>query len=768
MTTKTCKIVERCVSMNNDLLEKLKQISKKPHIWLPYLVIVVLIIALVKVSVTNNGVLIPDDDTPLGGNEVNAVFFLSLDGSLEGSSNTQILQHAKRIGYGSLKADTVIHDDPLAVSNILSAVPNTDMYTDKTHAISWFSTIKLSNRVYVLGRLEEVEPEPEANVFSNVDEMKKAALAVGDVVSTDGYYVANDGGAGLYEIINSAPSNSGRYIKLDNGLVASLQFDSEISIKQLGALGNGTSNDSGYLSEASKLNVDTILVPPGTYDLQNYEITLPTNMSIIGDGADCCTLKNVNIVAPYGISLSDLTLDGGTKRRVMEPGLKLIDNDKTIIIFATPRAASSISYSYCTFKNADYGSFAFWGKSGSFGLAQDSITNCTFENIKRVAVFHSVDINTGTYTNNLFRNIGDSSTVEGTLGALKVGDTTNNTTNSVQYGTISNNTFENLLSGDDSDRSKHSIACNFITVQGQTVFITNNSLTNLLGYGDDREAVYTKVRYLTVADNYIENGGFGEGYICQKGASDSDLYAKIYNNVLVGSYGMGIANFGPGEIHNNDIRISSARGGIICYGKNSEMVNQLSIYDNIIECTAGYFTLNGEQVSTYDPKYIIQVEGADVPVCIDGNSFNIGSSGPKISAVVRVGSVKSDVAVLNNSIVSTAPCGGIQINAGTSFESNNSNATVVVKENYLSVSGQPVNIRLMSESIVSERNYIIEDNVIENHGTIDYGILVTTNQNENNDTLSFSTPQEGKVFKKNQLYTNVSQVLSDNMKSIVH
>ena len=88
------------------------------------------------------------------------------------------------------------------------------------------------------------EEEPALSEYDSVSDLINSDISSGTTVSTRGYYSPDDGGAGTYDI---SETKGKVFEKLKNGLYANLQFDSSINIKQLGASGNGSDDDSSYI-----------------------------------------------------------------------------------------------------------------------------------------------------------------------------------------------------------------------------------------------------------------------------------------------------------------------------------------------------------------------------------------------------------------------------------------------------------------------------------------------------------------------------------------
>ena len=112
--------------------------------------------------------------------------------------------------------------------------------------------------------------------FDTVADMKAGNLSAGDMAITKGYYSANDGGGAEYNIVSTTSNYSET---LNNNLKAELIFNDNINVKQFGAKGDGTNDDTLLIQTAidtirninlnkiSETDLYTLTIPTGTYKI---------------------------------------------------------------------------------------------------------------------------------------------------------------------------------------------------------------------------------------------------------------------------------------------------------------------------------------------------------------------------------------------------------------------------------------------------------------------------------------------------------------------
>lgn len=120
----------------------------------------------------------------------------------------------------------------------------------------------------------------KAYYFDNVASMKNATnLKDGDYVITLGYYEANDGGAGEYEIVNDATlvDDGGSVHNLTNGLKAKLIIKNSVNVRQFGAKGDYQTDDTVAFQNALNISKD-VFVPEGIFMIRSIYLSNKQNL----------------------------------------------------------------------------------------------------------------------------------------------------------------------------------------------------------------------------------------------------------------------------------------------------------------------------------------------------------------------------------------------------------------------------------------------------------------------------------------------------------
>ena len=121
--------------------------------------------------------------------------------------------------------------------------------------------------------------------FDTVADMKQATnLIDGSYAKTLGYYSVNDGGGATYKITNTA-SVSDYQETLNSGLYATLIAEDSCNVKQFGAYGDNTHDDTTSFTNAISFiknhNLGELIIPNGTYYITDeIEIEELNNLTI--------------------------------------------------------------------------------------------------------------------------------------------------------------------------------------------------------------------------------------------------------------------------------------------------------------------------------------------------------------------------------------------------------------------------------------------------------------------------------------------------------
>lgn len=162
-------------------------------------------------------------------------------------------------------------------------------------------------------------------------------------IQLTGYYAAGDGGGALYKRVETEPAHAGKIQSADGAWWEIAE--SVISVKMLGAKGDGVTDDTAAIQAAINIG-PKVFLPAGVY-IQSAAIGIPSNRDVFGAGEGVTTIRFVDggdkvhhsIVSANAMSLdarlatdanytslvngyvensslSDLTIDANTFNRV--------------------------------------------------------------------------------------------------------------------------------------------------------------------------------------------------------------------------------------------------------------------------------------------------------------------------------------------------------------------------------------------------------------------------------------------------------------------
>ncbi|SHJ71551.1 glycosyl hydrolase family 28-related protein [Pseudobutyrivibrio xylanivorans] len=196
---------------------------------------------------------IDDNKVPLASANAEAMFYV------ENSSGG-----ATCIGDGIINpAEEVSNNSSVATERVLSA-PDYSAIIGKDLTIIWHTIKYVDNEYQVTGILAPATAKKV--IISTFAGLENASYSDGTIISTKGFYSEYDGGAADYTV-SATPSPlkiPNISVPLANGLYANLDYTDSINIRQIGARGDGTSDDYEYINPVTLAGVN-LYIPNGTY-----------------------------------------------------------------------------------------------------------------------------------------------------------------------------------------------------------------------------------------------------------------------------------------------------------------------------------------------------------------------------------------------------------------------------------------------------------------------------------------------------------------------
>ena len=148
----------------------------------------------------------------------------------------------------------------------------------------------------------KIKDEKAVRSYESIAQMKAdTKLKEGYHAKTKGYYEANDGGHGEYIIVDddTLVDDGGLIHVLSNGLKAKLVINDCINIKQFGAKGDNSSNDTEAIKSAIAIN-KPLYFPEGIYLISETITPLTNNINWNGESNKTIfnSISDENIVQP--------------------------------------------------------------------------------------------------------------------------------------------------------------------------------------------------------------------------------------------------------------------------------------------------------------------------------------------------------------------------------------------------------------------------------------------------------------------------------------
>jgi len=142
-----------------------------------------------------------------------------------------------------------------------------------------------------------------------------ANLSIGEYFETNGFHSSGDGGAARYLVSASGTANGMDIITLANGKLAVLQIGNTVSPEQLGAYGDGTTDDTIILQQAIDYahdNARVVMLTKAQYRIDS-DVFITSNVEIRGRNSryNYISLRNgacLRIGKTQGASIERITL----------------------------------------------------------------------------------------------------------------------------------------------------------------------------------------------------------------------------------------------------------------------------------------------------------------------------------------------------------------------------------------------------------------------------------------------------------------------------
>ena len=154
---------------------------------------------------------------------------------------------------------------------------------------------------------------------TNIAQLRARKGTVNALAETLGYYTPSDGGGNTYQWNNSSVlSDNGGSVIAVTGVATGrwISTSSTVNLKQFGAKGDGTTNDTAAVA-AAIATTKPVFIPTGTYILTS-NLVLNSNQQLYGEGtgsvlkAGADGLRDlVGINGKTNVTVSNFKIDGG-------------------------------------------------------------------------------------------------------------------------------------------------------------------------------------------------------------------------------------------------------------------------------------------------------------------------------------------------------------------------------------------------------------------------------------------------------------------------
>ena len=202
----------------------------------------------------------------------------------------------------------------------------------------------------------------------------------GSYIRTRGYHTIGDGGEGTYQVVASTltPVDGGLCIQLDSGLKALLITGETVSLRQFGAIGNGTSDDTTPVTNAFSSG-RSVTIPAGVFKVTG-NINVSSNTTISGEG------KNVSVIAADADVNGELCINPTNVSNILFKGVTFRGNplqngagNKANSVYV--RGCTNVTFENCSFDTFTTHSLTIRRADGVWISGGDENTQTSIDNL---------------------------------------------------------------------------------------------------------------------------------------------------------------------------------------------------------------------------------------------------------------------------------------------------------------------------------------------------------------------------------------------------
>jgi len=455
-----------------------------------------------------------------------------------------------------------------------------------------------------------------------------------------------------------------------------------VSVKDYGAKGDGTTNDStavrNAFNEAQRVG-RALYFPAGKYNLNNLALTVSGDVHMIGDGMERTTLINPGtFTCSKNITFRDMSVRKNDGIFIISDPVGFINLHISNVEYYTPNEFNDTS-------------ILVWSRNSNLNSGFESVELIDSKVSKaRNALLLRSDINSGYIAGNEIFDLGNPANLTDNVIGIMLGDNLKNANNVL----IENNRFYNINSATFSQDRGHNSEGHAVFLYGDKITVQNNHFENI-GGGFHHEALYGKVTNFDILNNTFINAGDDEGAITVKAP---DIGEEFYVNIIGNTIITNRPNIGAVitlttnyfNVENNEITQTGAssvdairnytreaRGGVITNNRiNTE--GKSGIWSAAVD---GDLRIDN---NTINQKYSVKGEYAhglifvraatpNSNIAINNNTLNVTDG---VRAIALTGSNGSSAVIAGNSItVPEARIASVSLTGGIQGNISNNNFT---------------------------------------------------------------------------------------------